>query len=48
VLADIPGSTCSSYSVVKRVRATRTFRARFLGDANLAAGNSRARRARVH
>lgn len=48
VLADIPGSTCSSYSVVKRVRHTRTFRARFLGDANLAAGNSRARRARVH
>ena len=48
VLADIPGSTCSSYSVVKRVRHTRTFRARFLGDANLAAGNSRAKRARVH
>ena len=48
VLADIPGSTCSSYSVVKRVRHTRTFRARFLGDANLAAGNSRVKRARVH
>jgi hypothetical protein len=48
VLADIPGSTCSSYSVVKRVRRNGTFRARFLGDANLAAGNSRVKRARVH
>ena len=48
VLADIPNSTCSSYSTVKRVRRNGTFRARFLGDANLAAGNSRRKRARVH
>ena len=48
VLADIPGATCSSYSVVKRVRRNGAFRARFLGDANLAAGNSRVKRARVH
>ncbi len=48
VLADIPGATCSSYSVVRRVRRNGRFRARFLGDANLAAGNSRVKRARVH
>jgi hypothetical protein len=48
VLADIPGATCSSYSVVKRVRRDGRFRARFLGDANLAAGNSRVKLARVH
>ena len=48
VLADIPAATCSSYSVVKRVRRDGRFRARFLGDTNLAAGNSRVKRARVH
>jgi hypothetical protein len=48
VLADVPNATCSSYSVVKRVRRDGRFRARFLGDANLAAGNSRVKRALVH
>jgi hypothetical protein len=48
VLADIPNATCSSYSVVKRVRRDGRFRARFLGDTDHAAGNSRVKRARVH
>jgi hypothetical protein len=48
VLADIPGGTCSKYSVRKRVRRTATYRAHFLGDANHAACNSPTRRARVH
>lgn len=48
VLADIPNVNCSSYAVTKRVRRNGAFRARFLGDANLAAGNSRVKRARVH
>ena len=48
VLADIPNVTCSSYSVVKRVRRNGRFRARFLGDADHAASISRVKRARVH
>jgi hypothetical protein len=48
VLADIPNVTCSSYSVVKRVRRNGRFRARFLGDADHAAASSRVKRARVH
>jgi hypothetical protein len=48
VLADIPNTNCSSYSVVRRVRRDGRFRARFLGDADHAASNSRAKRARVH
>jgi hypothetical protein len=48
VLADVPNATCSSYSVKKRVRRNGAYRARFLGDADHAAGNSRVRRARVH
>lgn len=48
VLADIPNAACSSYSVVKRVRRNGRFRARFLGDADHAASNSRVKRARVH
>jgi hypothetical protein len=48
VLADIPNVACSSYSVVKRVRRDGRFRARFLGDTDHAAGNSRVKRARVH
>jgi hypothetical protein len=48
VLADIPNAACSSYSVVKRVRRDGRFRARFLGDTDHAAGNSRVKRARVH
>jgi hypothetical protein len=48
VLADIPNATCSSYSVVKRVRRDGRFRARFLGDTDHAAGNSRVKQARVH
>jgi hypothetical protein len=48
VLADIPNGTCSSYSVVRRVRRDGRFRARFLGDTDHAAGNSRVKRARVH
>jgi Ni/Co efflux regulator RcnB len=48
VLADIPNVTCSSYSVVKRVRRNGRFRARFLGDADHAVSNSRVKRARAH
>jgi hypothetical protein len=48
VLKDIPGATCSSYSKRVRVRRDSAYRARFLGDADHAAGNSRVRRADVH
>ena len=48
VLADVAGATCSSYSRRLRVRRDGAYRARFLGDADHVAGNSRARRARVH
>jgi hypothetical protein len=48
VLGDIPNVACSSYSVVKRVRRDGRFRARFLGDTDHAAGNSRVKRAHVH
>jgi hypothetical protein len=48
VLADIPNVACSSYRVVRRVRRDGRFRARFLGDTDHAAGNSRVKRARVH
>lgn len=48
VLADVPNSTCSSYS--KRVRVSRdgAYRVRFLGDADHVAGNSRVKRADAH
>jgi hypothetical protein len=48
VLADIPNVACSSYSVVKRPRRNGRFRARFLGDTDHAASNSRVKRVRVH
>jgi hypothetical protein len=48
VLKDVPGATCSSYSKHLRVRRDSAYRARFLGDADHAAGNSRVRRANVH
>ena len=48
VLADIPNTNCSSYSARKRIRRNGRFRARFLGDADHAASNSRVKRARVH
>jgi hypothetical protein len=48
VLADIPGGTCSKYSVRKRVRRSGSYRAHFLADADHAAGNSPRRRATVH
>jgi hypothetical protein len=48
VLADVAGATCSSYSSKRRVRRDGAYRARFLGDAQNVAGNSRVRRARVH
>jgi hypothetical protein len=48
VLADVPGSTCSSYARRLRVRRDGAYRARFPGDADHAAGNSRVRRAKVH
>jgi hypothetical protein len=47
-LADIPNVECSSYSVVKRPRRNGRFRARFLGDTDHAASNSRVKRAVVH
>ena len=46
-LKDVPGSTCSSYSQRLRVRRDGAYRARFLGDADHVAGNSRVRRANV-
>ena len=48
VLADIPGDTCSKYSVRKRVRRSGSYRAHFNADADHAAGNSTRRRATVH
>ena len=48
VLADIPGGTCSKYSVAKRVRRSGSYRTHFNADADHAAGNSSRRRARVH
>jgi hypothetical protein len=48
VLKDIAGGTCSSFEKGLRVRRDGAYRARFLGDADHAAGNSRVRRARVH
>ena len=48
VLADIPGGTCSSYSVAKRVRRSGSYRTHFNADADHSAGNSSRRRARVH
>jgi len=48
VLADIPGGTCSKYSVAKRVRRSGSYRAHFNADADHAAGNSSRRRATVH
>jgi hypothetical protein len=48
VLADVPGATCSSFARRLRVRRSGAYRARFPGDADHAAGNSRVRRARVH
>jgi hypothetical protein len=48
VLADVAGATCSSYAKRLRVRRDSAYRARFLGDADHVAGNSRVRRAQVH
>jgi hypothetical protein len=48
VLADVAGATCSSYARSLRVRRNGAYRARFLGDPDHVAGNSRARRATVH
>ena len=48
VLADVPGGTCSKYSVAKRVRRSGSYRAHFNADADHAAGNSTRRRATVH
>jgi hypothetical protein len=48
VLKDVAGATCSSYAKRLRVRRDSAYRARFLGDADHAAGNSRVRRAQVH
>jgi hypothetical protein len=48
VLADVPGAGCSSFARRLRVRRDGAYRARFPGDADHAAGNSRVRRAHVH
>ena len=48
VLADVAGTTCSSYAQSLRVRRNARYRASFPGDADHVAGNSRARRATVH
>jgi hypothetical protein len=48
VLADVPGAGCSSFARKLRVRRDSRYRARFTGDADHAAGNSRVRRAHVH
>jgi hypothetical protein len=47
VLADVPNTTCSSFSKRLRVRRDGAYRARFLGDADHVAGNSGVRRANV-
>jgi hypothetical protein len=47
VLKDVPGTTCSSYASRMRLRRDGAFRARFLGDVDHVAGNSRVRRANV-
>jgi hypothetical protein len=47
-LADVPGTTCSSFAKRLRVRRNSAYRTRFPGDADHVAGNSRVRRARVH
>ena len=48
VLVDVPNSSCSSYSVRRRVRRDRAFRTRFLGDVDHSAAHSRVRRVMVH
>jgi hypothetical protein len=48
VLKDVVGATCSSYAKRLRVRRDSAYRARFTGDADHVAGNSRVRRAAVH
>jgi hypothetical protein len=48
LLADIPGATCSKFSIRKRVRPSGTYRAHFKADADHAAGNSPRRHARTH
>jgi hypothetical protein len=47
LLKDVVGATCSSFSQRLRVRRDGAYRARFLGDADHVAGNSRVRRANV-
>ena len=47
VLKDLPGTTCSSYAARLRPRRDGAFRARFHGDVDHVAGNSRVRRANV-
>jgi hypothetical protein len=47
VLQDVAGATCSSFASRLRVRRDSAYRARFLGDADHVAGNSRVRRANV-
>ena len=48
VLQDIAGSACSKFSRRLRVRRDGAYRARFHGDADHVAGNSRVRRANAH
>jgi hypothetical protein len=47
VLKDVVGATCSSYARRMRVRRDGAYRARFLGDADHVAGNSRVKHANV-
>ena len=47
-LKDVPNSACSRYVKRLRVRRDSAYRARFLGDADHVAGNSRVRRANAH
>jgi hypothetical protein len=47
-LADVPNGACSSFSRRLRVRRDSSYRARFLGDVDHLAGNSRVRRADAH
>jgi hypothetical protein len=48
VLKDIADSACSSFARRLRVRRDSAYRARFPGDADHVAGNSRVRRANAH
>jgi hypothetical protein len=48
VLADVPNTACSSFARRIRIRRDGVYRARFRGDADHLAANSRVRRLNAH